>query len=128
MHFDKRKVLFSLSNDPRMMLPLTINFPNQIQCCVLHQIHCPLRDIGAWALRAGQADESGAAHTLQQRPHRLNPLAEKHLHRTTVAIAIEAIQVYAHHDGKAAVRHVTMEIMQAYAPGEGSGLGAGLVS
>ena len=113
MHFDKRKVLFSPSSDPRMILPLTIDFPNQIQCRSLHQIQCPLRDIRAGALRAGQADEGGAAHTLQQRPHRLNSLAEQHLYRTTVAIAIEAIQVYAHHDGKKAVHHVTMEVMQA---------------
>jgi len=112
----------------KQLLPLSIDLPDQSQDCSLHQIHCPLRDIGAGGLRAGQADEGGTAYALQQRPHSRNPSPDQALDWTPVVIAIEAIQVYSQGHGMQAILHVPLKVMQAYAPGQGSGLGACLIS
>lgn len=89
MKIGLHEVLFSYQR--KQLMPLSIDLSDQSQDCSLHQINCPLRDIGAGGLRAGQADEGWAAYGQQQRPHRLYPLPEQHLHRTTIVIAIEAI-------------------------------------
>jgi len=112
----------------KQLLPLSIDLPDQSQDCSLHQIHCPLRDIGSRGLRAGQADEGGAACTLKNCPHSRHSSPDQALDWSPVVIAIEAIQVNSQGHGMQAVLHVPLEIMEAYAPGQGSGLGAGLIS
>jgi len=112
----------------KQLLPLSIDLPDQSQDCSLHQIHCPLRDIGAGGLRAGQADEGGTPYALQHRPHSRHPSPDQALDGTPVVIAIEAIQVNSQGHGMQAILHIPLKVMEAYTPGQGSGLGAGLIS